>query len=314
MAETPPAAPLPPAPTPAEGARAGFVAVIGAPNVGKSTLINRIVGAKVTIVSPKVQTTRTRVRAIHNVGKSQLVFVDTPGIFKPRRRLDRAMVAAAWAGASEADQVVLMVDAVRGVDSDTQAILQRLKDSRRKVVLAINKVDAVNKPALLALADPLYREGIFTETFMISAETGDGVNDLVNALAERMPGGPWLFPTDELSDMPERLMAAEITREQLYLQLRKELPYHATVETERWEDRKDGSVKIDQVIYVQRDSQKAIVLGKGGHQVKAIGAAARKELEAILDCKVHLFLFVKVRENWGDDPERYRDWGLDFEA
>ncbi|MSO92939.1 MAG: GTPase Era [Rhodospirillales bacterium] len=311
MAEASPAAAPP---TPAEGARAGFIAIIGAPNVGKSTLLNRVVGAKVSIVSPKVQTTRTRVRGILITGKTQVVFVDTPGIFKPQRRLDRAMVAAAWAGASEADEIVLLVDAVRGVDRDTRAIVERLKQSRRKVVLAINKVDAVNKPALLALADPLYREGIFTETFMISATTGDGVDDMVAALAGRMPEGPWLFPSDELSDMPERLMAAEITREQLYLQLRKELPYKATVETERWEDRADGSVKIDQVIYVERDSQKAIVLGKGGRQVKAIGAAARKELQAILDCQVHLFLFVKVRENWGNDPERFRDWGLDFKA
>lgn len=295
--------------------RAGFVAVVGAPNVGKSTLVNRMVGAKVSIVSPKVQTTRTRVLGICMAGPSQIVLIDTPGIFQPRRRLDRAMVHAAWSGATEADVVMLLVDAKRGLDGDTRNILDRFKaDGRHGLILVLNKVDLANKPDLLALAQQLFDTGMFAETFMISAETGDGVDDLTAYLAKRLPQGPWLFPEDQLSDMPERLLAAEITREQLYHQLRQELPYAATVETETWTEQKDGSVRIEQAILVERDSQKPIVLGKGGSRIKSLGQAARAELETLLDRKVHLFLFVKVKENWGEESERYRDLGLDFNA
>ncbi|MEK9753783.1 MAG: GTPase Era [Rhodospirillaceae bacterium] len=297
-----------------EETRAGFVAVVGAPNVGKSTLINRLVGTKVSIVSPKVQTTRMRVLGICMAGAAQVIFVDTPGIFRPRRRLDRAMVAAAWGGAQDADQILVLVDAKRRICDDTRAIIEKLQQSGRKAVLAINKIDLVRKDALLALAAELAETGIFTETFMISAETGDGTADLLQHLANGLTEGPWLFPEDQVSDMPERLLAAEITREQLYLQLHQELPYAATVETETWEDKEDGSVRIEQVVYVERDSQKAIVLGKRGSRIKELGSAARTELEAILERKVHLFLFVKAREKWGDDPERYRDWGLDYNA
>lgn len=296
------------------GKRAGFVAIVGAPNVGKSTLLNRLVGAKVSIVSPKVQTTRTRVLGICIEGPAQIIFIDTPGIFQPRRRLDRAMVAAAWIGTADADEVLLLVDASRGLDRNTAAIVKKLKRAERTVILAINKVDLVNKPDLLALAAELNEAGAFTDTFMISAETGDGVADLMALLAGRVAAGRWLFPEDQISDMPDRLTAAEITREQLYLQLHKELPYAAAVETESWKDQDDGSLRIEQVVYVERGSQKAIVLGKKGSRVKSIGEAARKELEEIFGRRVHLFLFVKVRGNWGDDPERYRDLGLDFDA
>jgi GTP-binding protein Era len=296
------------------GQRAGFVAIVGAPNVGKSTLLNRLVGAKVSIVSPKVQTTRTRVLGICIEGPAQIIFIDTPGIFQPRRRLDRAMVAAAWIGTADADEVLLLVDASRGLDRNTAAIVKKLKRAERTVILAINKVDLVNKPDLLALAAELNETGAFTDTFMISAETGDGVADLMALLAGRVAAGRWLFPEDQISDMPGRLTAAEITREQLYLQLHKELPYAAAVETESWKDQDDGSLRIEQVVYVERGSQKAIVLGKKGSRVKSIGEAARKELEEIFGRRVHLFLFVKVRGNWGDDPERYRDLGLDFDA
>ena len=296
------------------GQRAGFVAIVGAPNVGKSTLLNRLVGAKVSIVSPKVQTTRTRVLGICIEGPAQIIFIDTPGIFQPRRRLDRAMVAAAWSGTADADEVILLVDASRGLDRNTAAIVKKLKRAERTVILAINKVDLLNKPDLLALAAELNEAGAFTDTFMISAETGDGVADLMALLAGRVAAGRWLFPEDQISDMPGRLTAAEITREQLYLQLHKELPYAAAVETESWKDQDDGSLRIEQVVYVERGSQKAIVLGKKGSRVKSIGEAARKELEEIFGRRVHLFLFVKVRGNWGDDPERYRDLGLDFDA
>ena len=296
------------------GQRAGFVAIVGAPNVGKSTLLNRLVGAKVSIVSPKVQTTRTRVLGICIEGPAQIIFIDTPGIFQPRRRLDRAMVAAAWIGTADADEVLLLVDASRGLDRNTAAIVKKLKRAERTVILAITKVDLVNKPDLLALAAELNEAGAFTDTFMISAETGDGVADLMALLAGRVAAGRWLFPEDQISDMPGRLTAAEITREQLYLQLHKELPYAAAVETESWKDQDDGSLRIEQVVYVERGSQKAIVLGKKGSRVKSIGEAARKELEEIFGRRVHLFLFVKVRGNWGDDPERYRDLGLDFDA
>ena len=296
------------------GQRAGFVAIVGAPNVGKSTLLNRLVGAKVSIVSPKAQTTRTRVLGICIEGPAQIIFIDTPGIFQPRRRLDRAMVAAAWIGTADADEVLLLVDASRGLDRNTAAIVKKLKRAERAVILAINKVDLLNKPDLLALASELNEAGAFTDTFMISAETGDGVADLMALLAGRVAAGRWLFPEDQISDMPGRLTAAEITREQLYLQLHKELPYAAAVETESWKDQDDGSLRIEQVVYVERGSQKAIVLGKKGSRVKSIGEAARKELEEIFERRVHLFLFVKVRGNWGDDPERYRDLGLDFDA
>lgn len=294
--------------------KSGFVAVLGAPNAGKSTFINRVVGTKVSIVSPKVQTTRTRVLGIMMVDESQLIFIDTPGIFEPRRRLDRAMVAAAWSGAADADMVVLLVDCKRGFDHDTRNIVENLSKQQRRAALVLNKVDLVKKPELLALAAALNEAGSFTDTYMISALNGDGVDDLISDLAGALPPGPWMFPSDQVSDMPARLLAAEITREQIYLQLRQELPYSTTVETESWEERPDGSVAINQVIYVERDSQKGIVLGKGGAQIKSIGAKARSELEEILEQKVHVMLFVKVREKWSDDPERYRDWGLDFSA
>ncbi len=293
--------------------RCGFVAILGAPNAGKSTLVNRLVGTKVSIVSPKVQTTRTRVLGILMVGPGQIILVDTPGIFQPKRRLDRAMVHAAWTGAADADVVVLMVDSARGFDDDTRTIIARLKDSRRRVVLALNKVDLVRRDKLLGLTQELNEALAFDRTFMISAETGDGLPELLKYLEEGMPAGPWMFPEDQITDMPSRLLAAEITREKVFIQLHQELPYSITVETEKWEDRKDGSVRIDQVIFVQRVGQKAIVLGKSGRQIKAIGAAARRELEALLDQRVHLFLYVKVRENWAEDRTHYREMGLDFD-
>jgi len=294
--------------------RCGFIAVLGAPNAGKSTLVNRVVGTKVSIVSPKVQTTRARVMGIAVQDRAQMVFIDTPGIFEPRRRLDRAMVAAAWGGAGDADITLLLMDAERGIDRDTRSIIKRMKTENKRAHLVLNKVDKVKKPELLELTTKLHGEGIFDEIFMISALNGDGVDDLVAYLSGHMPEGPWHFPEDQVSDMTERLLAAEITREKLYLQLRQELPYSTTVETETWEEWDNGSVKIEQVIFVERDSQKSIILGKGGQQIKTIGADARKDLEEILDRRVHLFLFVKVREKWGDDPDRYREWGLDFNA
>lgn len=298
--------------------RCGYVALIGAPNAGKSTLLNQLVGAKLAIVTPKVQTTRTRLLGIAIEGASQLIFVDTPGIFAPRRRLDRAMVAAAWAGAADADKAVLLVDAARavqrGLDPDTQAIIDRLKESKRAAILALNKVDLVRREALLGLADELFRSGIFEDVFMVSALSGDGVADLKRRLAESVPPGPWLFPADQLSDAPERWLAAEVTREQVLLQLHDELPYAATVETEQWEERPDGSARIEQIIYVQRTSQRAIVLGQGGQRIKTIGARARAELEQMFGRRIHLFLFVKVRENWTEDPERYAALGLDYNA
>lgn len=294
--------------------RCGFVALIGAPNAGKSTLLNRLVGAKVSIVTPKVQTTRTRVLGIALRGNAQILFIDTPGIFRPRRRLDRAMVAAAWSGAADADMIVLLVDASRPVSDDTRQIMAGLEKAGRKAILTLNKIDLVKRESLLALAAELNKAGIFTDTFMVSSTTGDGVDDLMDTIVARLPEGPWLYPEDQVSDMPARLLAAEITREKLFLQLHEELPYALTVETEEWENFRDGSARIRQVVYVQRESQKAIVLGKGGQRIKSVGAAAREELEQILERKVHLFLYVKVREKWGEDRERYRDWGLDFEA
>jgi GTP-binding protein Era len=290
----------------------GYVALIGAPNAGKSTLLNQLVGRKLAIVTPKVQTTRSRLLGIAIEGAAQLIFVDTPGIFEPRRRLDRAMIAAAWAGAADADQVVLLVDATRPDAPDTRRIIEQLAASRRRVILALNKIDLVRREKLLGVVDDLSRKAAFDQVFMISGLTGDGVTDLKQHLAEAMPPGPWLFPEDQLSDAPERWLAAEITREQVFLQLHDELPYAASVETESWEDRKDGSARIDQVIYVQRPGQRAIVLGDKGQRIKNIGARARAELERLLDRRVHLFLFVKVRDNWLEDPERYTALGLDY--
>src|SRR5215210_7522587 len=287
------------APEPAT--RCGYVALIGAPNAGKSTLLNQLVGRKLAIVTPKVQTTRTRLLGIALAGPAQLILVDTPGIFEPRRRLDRAMVAAAWAGAADADRVVLLVDAARPDEPDTRRIIEKLKESGRRAVLALNKVDLVRRDTLLGIADSLFRAGCFDEVFMISARNGNGVEDLKRHLAASMPPGPWLFPEDQLSDAPERWLAAEVTREQVFLQLHDELPYAASVETESWEERRDGSIRIDQIIYVRRPSQRAIVLGDKGTRIKAIGARARGELERLFERRVHLFLFVKVRENWIED-------------
>jgi GTP-binding protein Era len=295
-----------------EPTRCGYVALIGAPNAGKSTLLNQLVGSKLAIVTPKVQTTRTRLLGIALAGSAQLILVDTPGIFEPRRRLDRAMIAAAWAGAADAERVVLLVDAARPDDPDTRRIVERLNASGRRAVLALNKIDLVRRETLLGIADSLFGAGCFDEVFMISALTGDGVERLRRNLAAAMPPGPWLFPEDQLSDAPERWLAAETTREQVFLQLHDELPYAASVETESWEERRDGSVRIDQVIYVRRSGQRAIVLGDHGTRIKSIGARSRAELERLLQRRVHLFLFVKVRENWIEDPERFAALGLDY--
>lgn len=300
---------------PEQKQRCGFIGVIGAPNAGKSTLVNRIVGAKVSIVSPKVQTTRTRVMGIVNKGDAQLVFVDTPGIFAPKRRLEKSMVAAAWGGVKDAEVILLVIDVAHGkINPETRAIIQRLKDTERKVAGVLNKIDLVKKDKLLEIATELDAEGVFTDLYMISALSGDGVERLLSDLEKKAPEGPWMFGEDQITDMPLRLLAAEITREKIFIQLGDELPYASTVETDKWEDFDNGSVKISQTVYVMRDTQKAIMLGKGGKRIKAIGAAARQELEEILERRVHLSLFVKVREKWTDDPERYRDWGLDFNA
>lgn len=301
-----------PAPDPPAGPRCGFIALIGAPNVGKSTLVNALVGAKVAIVSHKVQTTRALLRGIAVEGEAQLIFIDTPGIFAPRRRLDRAMVAGAWAGAHDADVVAVLIDARRGIDDEAGALLDRLAEVRQPKLLVINKVDLVDKPALLALAKRLNERIAFAATFMVSALTGDGVADLRRWLAAHAPLGPWHYPEDQITDAPLRQLAAEITREKLYLRLHQELPYQSTVETVDWTERKDGSVRIEQTIFVERESQRKIVLGKGGATIKAIGAEARRELAAVLEQPVHLFLFVKIREGWGDDPERYREIGLEY--
>jgi len=294
--------------------RAGFVALIGEPNAGKSTLLNRMVGAKVSIVTHKVQTTRARIRGVAMHGDSQLVFVDTPGLFRPRRRLDRAMVAAAWSGAADADVVVLMIEAHRGITEGVEAILEGL-DGRaegQKIALAINKIDRVKSDVLLGLSKDLNDRFPFVETFMISAEKGHGAEHLKEWLAGEMPEGPLLYPEDQIADLPLRMIASEMTREKLTLRLHQELPYQMTVETEKWEDRKDGSVKIDQLIYVVRDGHKGIVLGNKGETIKAVGKAAREELEEFLSRKVHLFLQVKVRPNWLEEKERYSEMGLDF--
>lgn len=292
--------------------RCGFIALIGAPNVGKSTLINAIVGAKVAIVSHKVQTTRTLLRGIATVGQSQLVFIDTPGIFTPRRRLDRAMVAGAWSGAGDADIVGVLIDAKQGLDADTLALLERLAATARRTILIINKIDLVEKPTLLLLVEDASARFPFAATFMISALTGDGVTDLKQWLAAQAPTGPWHYPEDQLTDAPLRQLAAEITREKLYLRLHQELPYQSTVETNSWKELKDGSARVEQTIYVERESQRKIVLGKGGQTIKAIGAQARREIAQMAEQPVHLFLFVKVREAWGEDPERYSEMGLEF--
>ncbi|MFN7102115.1 MAG: GTPase Era [Pseudorhizobium sp.] len=298
--------------TAAAPTRSGFVALIGATNAGKSTLLNRLVGAKVSIVSHKVQTTRAIVRGIAIHKTAQIVFMDTPGIFKPRRRLDRAMVMSAWGGAKDADLILLLIDSERGLRGDADAILQGLKDVHQPKILVLNKIDRVDPESLLKLTAAANEVVEFERTFMVSATTGSGCTDLLDFLTDRLPEGPWYYPEDQISDLPMRQLAAEITREKLFLRLHQELPYASHVETEKWEERKDGSVRIEQVIYVERDSQKKIALGKGGDAIKAISTASRKELSEILGQPVHLFLFVKVRENWGDDPERFREMGLEF--
>jgi GTP-binding protein Era len=301
--------------TPADSSsatRCGFVTLIGAPNVGKSTLLNALVGSKVSIVTPKVQTTRALVRGIAIAGAAQIIFIDTPGIFVPRRRLDRAMVTTAWSGAHDADIVGVLVDAKRGLDEDTTAIFNRLPDVAAPKILLINKVDLVDKKSLLALVQRLNEQGVFAATFMISALSGDGVGDVKTWLAGHVAEGPWHYPEDQISDAPLRSLAAEITREKLYLRLHQELPYESTVETDIWKELKDGAVRIEQTIYVARESQRKIVLGKGGQTIKSIGADARKDIAEVVEKPVHLFLFVKVREGWAEDPERYREMGLEF--
>ena len=291
--------------------RCGYIALVGAPNAGKSTLLNRLVGTKLSIVTPKIQTTRSRVLGIALRGAAQLIFVDTPGIFAPRRRLDRAMVAAAWAGVEDADLVVVLIDAARGLD-DSRAILDRLTEARRSFLIALNKIDLVKREVLLPLTESLRTAYRIERLFMISSTLGDGTDDLLDHLAGAVPEGPWLFPEDQLTDLPQRMLAAEATREQVFLQLHQELPYATTVETEGWEERSDGSVKITQTIHVQRASQKAIVLGKGGAQIKLIGQAARAEIERLFGRRVHLFLFVRVSEDWAEDRAHYEAIGLDF--
>jgi GTPase len=298
--------------TGAGGPRCGFVALIGAPNAGKSTLTNALTGSKVAIVTPKVQTTRALVRGIALAGTAQIIFVDTPGIFAPKRRLDRAMVSTAWTGAHDADIVAVLIDAKAGIDPEVAAILGKLEEVRQPKILVMNKVDIADKPRLLALTEEANTRAKFDATFMVSALTGDGVSDLRDWLAAHVPEGPWHYPEDEVSDAPVRQLAAEITREKLFLKLHQELPYQSTVETEVWTERKDGSVRIEQTIYVERESQRKIVLGKEGRSIRAIGAESRRELADILERPVHLFLFVKVREGWGDDPDRFRAMGLDF--
>ncbi len=308
--------------------RAGFAAIIGAPNAGKSTLVNRLVGTKVSIVTRKVQTTRFPVRGVALEGDSQIVLVDTPGIFTPRRRLDRAMVRAAWGGAEDADAIVHLVDAAAEIAAadgqgkaadrrsaeDVRTIVEGLKSAGKTAILALNKIDLVRRDRLLALTRSLFDTGAYGEVFMISAETGAGVDDLKRRLAELMPEGPWLYPEDQSADIPARLLASEITREKVYLRVHEELPYAASVETTAFEERKDGSARIEQTIYVERESQRPILLGKGGQTLKWIGEASRKELAEILDRPVHLFLTVKVRETWAEDREIYRDMGLDYDV
>lgn len=295
----------------------GYVALVGAPNAGKSTLINQLVGGKVSIVSPKVQTTRTRVLGILVEGPAQMILVDTPGIFRdPKRRLERAMVKAAWTGAEEADVVVVVIDAHEGISHDTRQLLESLKDEhgKRPVLLALNKIDLIHRPKLLGLAQEAYDLFEFAGTYMISASSGDGVDHMRRELAGMMPEGPWLYPEDQLADMPMRLLAAEFTREQLFLKLHEELPYSLTVETETWTEMKDGSARIDQIVYIERDSQKKIVIGAGGKMIKMVGEAARAQMSLAFERKIHLFLHVKVREGWSDERERYRDLGLEYDV
>lgn len=292
--------------------KCGFVALIGAPNAGKSTLLNRLAGGKVSIVTHKAQTTRARVRAICVEGDAQMIFVDTPGIFAPRRLLDRAMVDAALQSAGDADIVVVVVDAGRGIDKEIDDILAAAEASGKRLILALNKIDAVERSTLLQLSQELNDRVAFASTYMISALNGDGVDDLRRDLAESLPSGPWLYPEDQMADLPMRMLAAEITREKVFLRLHDELPYESTVETEQWKSLRDGSIRIEQVVYVQRPGQRKIVLGEGGRAIKAIGKDAREELEEMLETRVHLFLFVKVRKNWSEDPERYRAMGLDM--
>ncbi len=292
--------------------RCGFVALIGAPNVGKSTLVNALVGSKVTIVSRKVQTTRALIRGIVIESGAQIILVDTPGIFLPKRRLDRAMVSTAWSGAHDADLVCVLLDAKSGIDEEAEAILTKVASVAHKKILVLNKIDLVPREKLLALAQAANDRLRFEETFMISALSGDGVDDLRRTLAAMVPPGPFHYPEDQMSDAPMRHLAAEITREKIFRQLHQELPYQSTVETDSWTERKDKSVRIEQTIFVERESQRKIVLGKGGATIKSIGADSRKELTEIVGQPVHLFLFVKVRENWGDDPNRYREMGLEF--
>ena len=294
------------------GTRCGFVALIGAPNVGKSTLVNALVGSKVTIVSRKVQTTRALIRGIVIDNNAQIILVDTPGIFSPKRRLDRAMVSTAWSGAHDADLVCMLLDAKAGIDEEADAILTRLASVQHEKILVLNKIDVVAREKLLALAKAANDRLSFADTFMVSALSGDGVDDLRHRLAEMVPPGPFHYPEDQMSDAPMRHLAAEITREKIFRQLHQELPYQSTVETDSWTERKDKSIRIEQTIFVQRESQRKIVLGKGGATIKAIGADSRKELAEIVGQPVHLFLFVKVRENWGEDPDRYREMGLEF--
>ncbi len=294
--------------------RCGVVAVMGAPNAGKSTLVNRMVGSKVSIVSPKVQTTRTKVTGIAMEGRAQIILLDTPGVFAPKRRLDRAMVDAAWRSAGDADVVLVLVDARRGLDEETQAIAAGLAQRKIAAALALNKIDLVKPPALLALTAKLNELHKFTDTFMISAENGDGVADLKRELAGRLPQGPFLYPEDDLTDMPARLLAAEVTREHAFRQLREELPYSLTVETESWEEQKDGSAKVNQVVFVRKEGQRKIVIGEGGARIKAIGSASRAELQRILERKLHLFLHVKVSEKWDEERDYFKSWGLEYDA
>jgi GTP-binding protein Era len=311
-----------------DNTRAGFAAVIGAPNAGKSTLVNRLVGQKISIVTHKVQTTRFQVRGVMMAGRSQVVLVDTPGVFAPRRRLDRAMVAAAWAGAEDADAIVHVVDAAAQVRAakgeagaqdkravqDVERVIEGLKGAGRKALLALNKIDLIRRDELLALTQTLYESGVYDEVFMISAEKGDGVKDLASRIGALMPEGEWLYAEDQIADLPMRVLAAEITREKLYLRVHDELPYELTVETESWDERKDGSVRIEQTIYVEREGHKPMILGKGGRTIKIVGQLAREELERDLERPVHLFLHVKVRPGWGDERARYSAMGLDFDA
>lgn len=293
--------------------RCGFVALIGAPNAGKSTITNNFVGSKVSIVSPKVQTTRTLVKGIGIYKNNQIIFLDTPGIFKPKRRLDKAMVSSAWDGVTDADMIVLVVDAKRGFDDETRSIIAKLNKRKIEAILVLNKIDLVQKDKLLGLTQSLNQEGNFKETFFVSAETGQNTEELYEYIANNLPESPWYYPEDQISDMPLKMLSAEIVREKLFLYLRQELPYELTVEPELWERREDGSIRAEITIYVARDSQKIIVLGRNGQMIKRIGQSARKEIEELLEERVHLFLFVKVRENWQDDAERYSLWGLKFQ-